>query len=162
MHIQRGGTLPRPGIKVEASDLDSGTVVEGAAWKATALRVPHIEPYLTTFAYRFDTEEGSALFLCDAAACPELLELAKGVDTLVTGLVGRNFRSGDASHPVNGVSADISEVVDIAVDGGIPRIVLIHGAPLGDEIVGKLRQGYDGKGYGGLVVRPEEFSTVGV
>ena len=160
LHMQRGGTLPRPGIKVEASDLDSGMVVEGATWKATAVRVPHIEPYLTTFAYRFDTEEGSVLFLCDAAACPELTELAKGVDTLVTGLVGLNFKLGDASHPVRGVSADISEVVDIAVDGEIPRIILIHGSPLGEQIVAKLRRGHDGKGYDGLVVCPEELTTV--
>lgn len=159
-HVQRGGTLPRPGIKVEASDLDSGVVVEGETWKATAVRVPHIEPYLATLAFRFDTEDGSVLFLCDAAACPELAELARGVDTFVTGLVGLNFKLGDASHPIRSVSADISEVVDIAVDGEIPRIILIHGSPLGEEIVAKLRQGYDGKGYDGLVVRPEELTTV--
>ena len=28
-HVERGGTLPRPGIKVEARDLESGAVVRG-------------------------------------------------------------------------------------------------------------------------------------
>lgn len=159
-HVERGGTLPRPGIKVDACDLDSGTVVEGKDWKATAVEVPHIGPYLTTLAYRIDTSEGSVLFVCDAADCHELRELAKGVDTFVTGLVTLNFKEGDASHPIHGVSADISEVVDIAVDGGIPRIILIHGSPLGDDVVEKLRRGYGGKGYDGLVVRPDELTTV--
>ena len=97
---------------------------------------------------------------CDAADCPELRGLAKGVETLVTGLVSPNFKEGDASHPIHGVSADISEVVDIALDGGIRRIVLIHGAPLGDDVVARLRRGYGGKGYDGLVVRPDELTTV--
>ena len=57
-------------------------------------------------------------------------------------------------------SADITEVVDIAVDGGVSRIVLIHGSPLGDAVVTSLRHGYGGKGYDGLVVRPDELATV--
>jgi len=161
-HVQRGGTLPRPDMKVEPHDLGAGAVVEGDGWKATAVEVPHIEPYLTTLAYRLDTENGSVLFLCDAAECHELKELAKGVDTFVTGLVTLNFKGNeqDASHPIHGVSADISEVVDIAVDAGIRRVVLIHGSPLGEQVVDQLQQGYRGKGYDGLVVRPDELSTI--
>ena len=161
-HVQRGGTLPRPDMKVEAHDLASGMVVEGNGWRATAVQVPHIGPYLTTLAFRFDTDDGSVLFLCDAADCPALRELAKGVDTFVTGLVTLNFKAneGDASHPIHGVSADISEVVDIAVDGGISRVVLIHGSPLGDQVVDQLRQGYGDKGYDGAVIRPDEFTTI--
>lgn len=159
-HVERGGTLPRPDIKVEAHDLDSGTVVKGDGWEMTAVEVPHIGPYLTTLAYRIDTADGSVLFLCDAADCPELREVAKGVDTFVTGLVPLNFKEGDASHPIHGVSADISEVVDIALDGGIHRIVLIHGSPLGDDVVERLRRGCSGKGYDGLVICPDELATV--
>jgi len=161
-HVQRGGTLPRPDMKVEPHDLASGTIVEGDGWQATAVEVPHIGPHLTTLAYRFDTEDGSVLFLCDAADCPELRELAKGVDTFVTGLVTLNFKGNreHASHPIRSVSADISEVVDIAVDAGIPRVVLIHGSPLGEQAVDLLRQGYGGKGYHGLVVQPHELTTI--
>ena len=159
-HVERGGKLPRPNIKVEAHDLDSRAVVKGEGWQTTAVEVPHVGPYLTTLAYRIDTTEGSVLFLCDAADCPELRELAKGVDTFVTGLVPLNFKEGDASHPIHGVSADISEVVDIALDGGIRRIVLIHGSPLGDDIVAKLRRGYCDRSYDGLVLRPDELATV--
>ena len=159
-HVRRGGTLPRPDIKVDAHDLDSGTVIKGDGWETTSVEVPHIGPYLTTLAYRIDTADGSVLFLCDAADCPELRELAKGVDTLVTGLVPLNFKEGYVSHPIHGVSADISEVVDITLDGGIRRIVLIHGSPLWDDVVARLRRGYGGEGYEGLVVRPDELTTV--
>lgn len=161
-HVERGGTLPRPDLKVEAHDLDTGAVVEGTGWKATAVQVPHVDPYLVSLAYRFDTAEGSLLFLGDAADCPALRELARGVDTLITGLVPLNFKAGDAGHPIHGVSADISEVVDIACDGGIRRVVLIHGSPLGDDIVDTLRRGYDNRGYDGIVLRPDELTTVEV
>ena len=78
-HVGRGGTLPRPGMKVDVSDISSGAVVEGKGWKATAVQVPHVEPYLTELAYRIDTDSGSVLFLCDAADCPELRPLARGL-----------------------------------------------------------------------------------
>ncbi len=159
-HVKRGGTLPRPGIKVEAHDLDSGMVVAGKGWKATAVRVPHVEPYLITLAYRFDTDGGSVVFLCDAADCPELRELARGADTLVTGMVPVNFKEGDSSHPIRGVSADLSEVVDIAVDSGISTVVLVHEAPHGEDVVAGLRRGYGGKGYDGSVLRCAELESV--
>lgn len=159
-HVERGGTLPRPGIKVEAHDLESGAVIAGESWKAIAVEVPHIGPYLTTLAYRIDTAEGSVLFLCDAADCPGLRELAKGANTLVTGLLGLNFKEGDASHPIHGVSADVSEIVDITADAGIRRVVLIHGSPSEKRSLALLRRGYGGKGYYGHVVRPAELTTV--
>ena len=161
-HVQRGGRLPRPGMKVIASNLESGAVVEGMGWKATAVQVPHVEPYLTTLAYRIDTDGGSVLFLCDAADCAELRQLARGVDTFVTGLSMRNFKGNDkgTSHPVRGVSADISEVVDIATEAEIPSIVVIHCGSSRDDVSAKLRLGYDGHGYDGSVVCPDELTTV--
>lgn len=159
-YVKRGGTLPRPGIKAEAHDLASGAVIDGGSWRATAVEVPHIGPYLTTLAYRIDTAEGSVLFLGDASDCPALRQLAQGVDTLVTGLVGLNFREADASHPIHGVSADISEIVDITADAAIGRVVLIHGSPPEESAIARLRRGYGGKGYDGLVLRPAELTTI--
>jgi ribonuclease Z len=162
-HVNRGGTLPRPDIKVDASNLKSGAIVEGKGWKSTAVQVPHVDPYLIELAYRIDTDSGSVLFLCDAADCPELRPLAMGVDTLVTGLSVRNFKENeeDASHPIRGVSADISEVVDIATEAGVSRVVIIHcGSPSSEDIVDRLGRGYHGKGYDGCIVRPDELTTV--
>ncbi len=162
-HVGRGGTLPRPGMKVHALDLESGATVEGKCWKAKAVQVPHVDPYLTSLAYRIDSDDGSVLFLCDSADCPELRQLAKGVNTFVTGLSVRNFKETpeDASHPIRGVSADISEVVDIATEAGVSRIVVIHcGSPNSEEIVDRLHRGYGDKGFGGSVVRPDELTTV--
>jgi ribonuclease Z len=154
-HLQRGGRLPRPGIKVEASDIESGAVIKGRTWEVKAVQVPHIEPYLITLAFRIDTQEGSVLFLCDAAECPAVKELAKGVDTFVTGAVGFNFKEDPSSNPIRGVSADISEVVDIAAGGNIPKIVLIHGSPLGKDFAAKLHKGYDG-----IIEQPDELTTL--
>lgn len=159
-HVERGGTLPRPGIKVDAQDVVSGETIHGDGWIVTAVEVPHIEPYLMTLAYRMDTKEHSILFLCDAAECRELRELAKGVDTLVTGMVGHNLKGEDASHPIHGVSADASEIMDITADSGIGRVVLIHNSPSEAYSVAKLRQGYAGKAFQGFVVRPDEMTSL--
>ena len=162
-HVGRGGTLPRPGMKVDVSDIGTGAVVEGKGWKASAVQVPHVGPYLTELAYRIDTGSGSVLFLCDGADCPDLRALARGVDTFVTGLSMRNFKENDedASHPIRGVSADLSEVVDIANEAGISRVVVIHcGSPHSEEVVGRLRRGYRGNGYSGCIVCPDELTTV--
>jgi len=150
-------------MKVEASDLASGEAVDGNGWRATAVQVPHVDPYLVTLAYRIDTDCGSVLFLCDAADCPELRQLAAGVDTLVTGLDMHNFKGSgaDASHPIRGVSADISEVVDIANEADISRLVVIHcGHTRRDDVIARLRRGYDGNGYDGRLEYPDELTTI--
>ena len=89
--------------------------------------------------------------------------MARGADTFVTGLAVRNFKENeeDASHPIRGVSADISEVVDIATEAEIPRVVIIHcGSRSGDDVVARIRRGYHGKGYHGCVVYPDELTTL--
>ncbi len=62
----------------------------------------------------------------------------------------------------SGASArDISEVVDIANEAGISRVVVIHcGSPRSEDIVGRLRRGCHGNGYSGCIVRPDELTTV--
>jgi ribonuclease Z len=159
-HLQRGGTLPRPGINVEACNIVSGKVVEGPGWRAAAAYVPHVDPYLKSLAYRFDTEKGSVLFLSDAAESPELMELARGVDTFVTGIVRHDFREEDPSHPIHGVSADISEVARIAAAGEVSRIVLIHCPKLGEDFIDTLRRGYGDTAYSGDILHPDELTTL--
>lgn len=51
-------------------------------------------------------------------------------------------------------------MVDIARGGNIRQLVLIHGSPLSAEFREKLKQGYDGKTFDGIVHQPREMTTV--
>lgn len=156
---ERGGSGSRPDVKTIAKDLESRSVVRGSSWQASALRVPHIEPYHISLAYRFDTDEGSIAFMCDSAPGPEFAAFADGVDTLVTGILGFNTRT-ERYAPLHEVSADIPDVVDVANQAGIPRIIGIHGSPLGTLGQQALRNGYDANTYSGIVMCPNELETI--
>ena len=159
-YLKRGGSLPRPDTKAQGHDVEPGHTIETDTWRATAVQVPHLEPYLTSLAYRIDTSKGSILYLGDAGICPELMELAKGVDTLVTGILGWNTREGTEPDAHHDVSADIPDVVDVATKAGIPRVVGIHGSPGTEHAARLLREGYCGVGYDGKVVCPNELTSI--
>jgi ribonuclease Z len=159
-YLQRGGSLPRPETKAIGHNLESGQVVERSTFRITAIQVPHLEPYLISLAYRIDTEEGSVLYLGDAGINETLLALAEGVDTFITGILGWNTRGGDEPDSHHNVSADIPDVIDVVRAGGIPRVVGIHGSPGTEQAAALLREGYEGKGFNGEVVCPEECTTL--
>ncbi len=159
-YLMRGGSLPRPGTKVQGHDIESGHRIKTDAWEATAIQVPHLEPYLISLAYRIDTDEGSLLYLGDAGICPELIEQAKGVDTLITGILGWNTREGAKPDAHHDISADIPDVVDVATKAGISRVIGIHGAPETGSTASLLQKGYDGIGYRGQVVCPNELTSI--
>lgn len=158
-YLKHGGELPRPDVKARGSDIKDGAVVETDHWQATAARVPHLDPYLTSLAYRIDTDEGSILFLGDAGINSELIDLAKGVDTFVTGILGWNTRTGESDAHHN-VSADVPDVIDLVTNAGISKVIGIHGAPTTEHATNLLREGYDGVGYDGQVICPNELTSV--
>ncbi|MFO8078673.1 MAG: MBL fold metallo-hydrolase, partial [Armatimonadota bacterium] len=91
-HRSRGGSIPRPGPKYQVTDMASGDSVDGGGWAATCAEVSHMEPYMKTFAWRFDWEGGSLAFTSDTVRCEALMELIDGVDTLVADVTHRQER----------------------------------------------------------------------
>ena len=158
-YLKRGGKLPRPEIKAQGHNIVSGALIETDTWKATALRVPHLNPFLISLAYRIDTEEGSVLYLGDAGINSELIELAKDADFLVTGILPYNTRL-DPSDSHHDVSADIPDIIDLSRESKISKIVGIHGSPSNDVCIRALKEGYDGISYKGTVICPKELATV--
>ena len=156
--LRRGGKLPRPKVKVQGHNINSGTVIETDAFKATALQVPHLDPYLISLAYRIDTEESSVLYLSDAGINEELIDLAGDVDFLITGMLHNTRTDPPDCH--HNVCADIPDIVDLTNDSKISKIVSIHGSQLGDSHINDLRKGYDGKSYKGEIICPEELETI--
>jgi len=122
-HLQRGGTLPRPGPSYEARDVEPGAIIEGPGWTATCARSQHMQPLLWPLAWRFDWESGSVCFTGDTAPCDDVNELARGAHTLVANAPLRR----EATHE-DLATCIYSEMdaAEIARDAGVERLVLVH------------------------------------
>jgi ribonuclease BN (tRNA processing enzyme) len=83
VHVNRGGSLPRPKPSVKVTNVKPGIVTEQQNWKVTAAQVHHAEPWLQSLAYRVDSTQGSIVFAGDSAPCASLYALASGADVLV-------------------------------------------------------------------------------
>jgi len=158
-HRMRGGTLPRPAPRVEPLDLVSGSIVETESCRVTASRVHHVEPWLQSLVYRFDTDEGSVLFAGDCGDCSELRDAARGVDTLVMACThfGREHMSADLVDVITGTP----EAAEVGNDAGVQRLILTHVSPnfsrpgLRERAVAEIARNYPG-----AIVFPSELTTV--
>jgi len=156
IHKRRGGVLPRPAPAIEAKDVGPGTIAKSDSWVATAARVHHVEPWLESLAFRFDTDQGSIVFAGDCGDCEALRGLAKGADTLVLACVciGRTKAYAD-------IVTGTAEAADIAQATGVGRVVLSHAAPGLARPGRKQRAIADvARTYHGTVLFPEEMTTV--
>ena len=76
--------LPDPPVQVE--EIHEGTIVETDKFKVTSREVVHLQPLgfeRSSYAYRIDSEYGSAAFSGDTEPCDAMVELSKDVDVLV-------------------------------------------------------------------------------
>ena len=158
-HRQRGGTLPRPKLTVQGMDVRPGKVTESGAWVATAARVHHVEPWLESLAYRFESDGGSVVFAGDCGDCDELRRFAQGVDTLVIACThfGRSCTAADLVDVITGTP----EVIEIAREANAQRVVLTH-VSAGFAKPGRKERAIAqvARAYGGAIVFPREFETV--
>ena len=68
---------------MSAKDIeDDGVVLKTNDVTVTAFRTPH-PPIVDSFAYKFETPDGTIVFSSDTAYNPKLAEFAKGADVLV-------------------------------------------------------------------------------
>ncbi len=122
-HLQRGGTLPRPGPRYEARDVEPGAIIEGPGWTATCARSQHMQPLLWPLAWRFDREGGSVCFTGDTAPCDDVNELARGAHTLVANApLSRKSTHEDLATCIYSEM----DAAEIARDAGVERLVLVH------------------------------------
>jgi len=122
-HTRRGGSLPRPGPRYEAHDVEAGATIDGGSWTATCAEVQHMQPFMTCLAWRFDWDGGSCAFTGDATRGEPLMELISGVDTLVANVVLRQDRLSPEMATCIFGTLDAAEV---ARDAGARRLVLAH------------------------------------
>lgn len=158
-HQWRGGALPRPQPEFVVMDLTPDSVIKESSWRATAARVHHIEPYLESLAYRFETSDGAIVFAGDCGDCPAIRELARGADTLV--LACAHFGRTDANAALVDVITGTPEVASIATEAGVRRVVLTHvSANFLQPGVKERAIAEIARRYAGEIYFPEELTTI--
>ena len=158
-HRQRGGTLPRPKPDVRAHDIAPGQVAKTGLWQAAAVCVHHVEPTMTSMAYRFDTGDGSIVFAGDCADCAGLREIANGAGTLIVACT--HFGSPPTDPALTDVITGTREVAAIAQAAGAHRVVLTHMSPKFTKAGVKERAFSDvARRYAGAILCPDELTTV--
>ncbi|NOY08108.1 MAG: MBL fold metallo-hydrolase [Spirochaetes bacterium] len=127
VHENRGGSLPRPEMSLDVSDIRPGKVIETDQWTVTTAPVRHAEPWLESIAYRVDSDEGSIMFTGDTGPCESVSRLAEGVDVLVV-----NCWDHQETMEKNGEAPGQTGTLDaanMAQTSGAKKLILTHTGP---------------------------------
>ena len=160
VYVNRGGTLPRPPLAVRSTDIEPGFAAAGEEWRVRAARTVHMQPYMESVAYRFESESGSVVFTGDTSLCDDVLELAGGAHTLVC-MCWDHEENMNSSGEAPGQSGTRTAAT-YARDAGVERLILTH---IGGNLAapGSLERGVAdvSRIYDGEVVVAEELVTLG-
>ena len=157
VHRNRGGSLPRPKPIVKVEDIRPGPVTKAAGWRLSATEVNHVQPWMQSLAYRFDTPDGSICFAGDTDSVEGVAQFARGCDVLVA-----NCWDLQSTMDANGESKGQTGTRDAANMGagaGAKTLVLTH---TGAALVAAKKQGIAevAEIYKGKIVFAEELMTL--
>ena len=159
VHANRGGSLPRPTPCIDVKNVCPGMILERESWKVAAALVHHVEPWLTSLAYRIDTERGSIVFSGDTGPCNALVTLAQEVDVLVANCWDHQERMND-----NGEAPGQTGTLDaarLARETGAKVLVLTHTGPNLTRPASKERAIRDiAACFGGQIIFGEELMVL--
>ncbi len=161
VHVNRGGTLPRPPPAVTASDVAPGLVHEGRCWRVIAAPAEHVQPHLESLAYRLESDQGSVVITGDTQPCASVVDLARGADVLLCMCWDDQEvmrQNGEAAGQCGTLGA-----AEMAQAAGVKRLVLTHMGPR-VSAHGALEKaiGDVTRTFGGEVVIAEELMTLEV
>ncbi len=143
-----------------APDMEPFVVMDDGFVRVTAVLVPH-GPVFPSYAFRFDSEEGSVVFSGDTAYSENVIRLAQGCDILVHEVIDFNFYVNflglDPSlleHLLRS-HTDVNELGALAERAAAERLVLTHLVPADPRLMSdgqwrkNARRGYSGRVYVG-------------
>jgi ribonuclease BN (tRNA processing enzyme) len=122
-----------------APDMDAIEVYEDENVEVRAILVPH-PPTFPSFAYRFDSADGSVVFSGDTTVSPNLIKLARGADILVHEVMDRAWVESRFEPPLDPLQrasvhhllashTTIEQVGGVAERAGVGTLVLTHLVP---------------------------------
>jgi len=127
VHVNRGGSLPRPQPSFKVEDISSGKVIEHNSWRVTAIQAQHVEPWLQSLAYRVDSDAESIVFAGDTAPCESVGKLAHGAEVLVVNcwdLQETMDKNGEAPGQTGTLDA-----AKMAQEVRVKKLILTHTGP---------------------------------
>jgi ribonuclease BN (tRNA processing enzyme) len=152
-----------------APDMDPIDVYEDENVKVRAILVPH-PPMFPSFAYRFDSADGSIVFSGDTTVSANLVKLARGADVLVHEVMDRAWAESRFESPLDpteqaavnhllGSHTTIEQVGDVAERAGAGTLVLNHLVPADNQH----RRWLEAKeGFSGRLIVGEDLMQIGV
>ena len=149
VYVNRGGTLPRRPPDVFAKDVGPGSVYSAADWEVTAAPAEHVQPYLDSLAYRFDSPEGTIVFTGDTEPCQSVVDLARDADAMLCMCWDDQEimeRNGEAPRQCGTTGA-----ARMAQEAGVKKLVLVHIGPHlsghgpMEKGIGDIKKIYDGQ-----------------
>ena len=149
IHVNRGGSLPRPAPEVFAQDIGPGMFYLGEDWDVSAAVAEHVQPYLDSLAYRFDTPDGSVVFTGDTQPCESVRNLAKDADLMLC-MCWDDQEEMDATGESGGQCGTIG-AARMAQEAGVKTLALTHIGPRlsqhghMEKGIGDVRRIYDGE-----------------
>ncbi|MCH7624764.1 MAG: MBL fold metallo-hydrolase [Chloroflexi bacterium] len=127
VYQNRGGVLPRKPPEVLAKDIGPGKVYSGKDWEVTAAPAEHVQPFLDSLAYRFDTPDGSVVFTGDTQPCDTVLELARDADVMLCMCWDDQDRMDEIGESVG--QCGTRDAARLAQEAGVKKLALVHVGP---------------------------------
>lgn len=139
--------MPRPKPTFNVQDIDPGATIEGDGWKATSAEVHHVQPFLQSLAYRFDTSEGSICLAGDTDSVDIVTALAEGCEVVVANCWDFQ-QTMDANDEAEGQTGT-HDAANMAKGAGAKTLVLTHTGPAlvaeKDKALADVASIFDGK-----------------
>jgi len=137
--------------------------------RVSATLVNHA-PIFPSFAFRFDTDQGSVVFSGDTSPCDNLIRMARGADILVHEVIDMDFinnifpkpwneQQESLIHHLQAAHTTIDDVGGVAESAGVKTLVLTHIVP-GNTPVHKLLKAQ--KGFSGELIVGEDLMQIGI
>ncbi len=127
VYQNRGGVLPRKPPEVLAKDIGPGKVYSGKDWEVTAAPAEHVQPFLDSLAYRFDTPDGSVVFTGDTQPCDTVRELARDADLMLCMCWDDQDRMDEIGESVG--QCGTRDAARLAQEAGVKKLALVHVGP---------------------------------
>jgi ribonuclease BN (tRNA processing enzyme) len=114
-------------------------VMEDDRVRVSAVLVPH-GPVFPSFAFRFDTDDGSIVFSGDTSLTPNIIMLARGADILVHEAIDLTFYEKHGTAPaqlshLQKSHTPVTKVGHVAQEAGVRTLVLTHLSPSTPRLV---------------------------
>ncbi len=159
VHVNRGGSLPRKPPNVFAKDISPGKVYSTNKWEVIAATAEHVQPYLDSLAYRFETPDGSIVFTGDTQPCESVQKLATEADIMFCMCWDeQSIMDQNGEHEGQ---CGTEGAVTMAANAGVKKLVLVHIGPhLSDPIVKNRNANSLSNLYDGEIVFADEMMSI--